>query len=157
METEGSFERCNVCNLFQSFPRKGMETTVGSVIASLIFTAFSIISPQGDGNCIHVIPGCAWNYRLFQSFPRKGMETNLYRVYETQRNHKHFFNHFPARGWKQICSSHCFFPPNYNFFNHFPARGWKRTPVGASARSRNFFNHFPARGWKQFGCYEELD
>ena len=88
------------CLLFQSFPRKGMETSrqlfrriqrsffnhfpargwkrVGSTRTSSapLYSSFSIISPQGDGNL-------TWSSSskkgakdsLFQSFPRKGMET----------------------------------------------------------------------------------
>ena len=87
--------------LFQSFPRKGMETkfsarrTCFSASFSIISPqgdgnhncpprrmspsakTFSIISPQGDGNRKPGFPLLAEGCKLFQSFPRKGMETFL--------------------------------------------------------------------------------
>ena len=88
--------------LFQSFPRKGMETFIISIRLITSHLAFSIISPQGDGNdkterslellkalfFFNHFPARGWKQRapkptlpirliLFQSFPRKGMETSL--------------------------------------------------------------------------------
>ena len=90
--------------LFQSFPRKGMETFPPPKLLSPGRLSFSIISPQGDGNSLHRRVGTALrhqSHRLFQSFPRKGMET-----------------------LRTSCKCRGF--PGENFFNHFPARGWKR-------------------------------
>ena len=159
---------------------------------------FSIISPQGDGNEKPLQTStryCSYTM-LFQSFPRKGMETQ--RRQPSLLLDWHFFNHFPARGWKPLSSLllAVFWP----FFNHFPARGWKQKPYAAAQHicgcdtfsiispqgdgnlrhrprwrqclllfqsfprkgmetstfccswrvtSYVFFNHFPARGWKQ--------
>ena len=198
-----------ITTLFQSFPRKGMETLICVLRRRRGWrrrVAFSIISPQGDGNS-QVVLGLADSPALFQSFPRKGMETVVststavssssppFSIISPQGDgnkihnsvwvaeNQNFFNHFPARGWKLL-------EPGTNrprrlfcFFNHFPARGWKLeaaaltemaklsfsiiSPQGdgndiSDSTSANtasgFFNHFPARGWKRhtrMGCHRE--
>ena len=69
--------------LFRSFPRKGMETTMGETMSAAnatIPTSFPIISPQGDGNPTVLACHCG-----------------------TRR--QPFSDHFPARGWKHSAQS----------------------------------------------------
>ena len=161
--------------------------------------AFSIISPQGDGNS----GGSEHDFVLelqflFQSFPRKGMETSWVFLFLIPSK---LFQSFPRKGMETVCVGGLVSTPISHFFNHFPARGWKpfdylerafqveRPPFSIISpqgdgnsglalitsseafsiispqgdgndahQNRNalffasyFFNHFPARGWKQLG------
>ena len=61
--------------LFQTFPRKGMETKNPPYRRSYNLS-FSNFSPQGDGNLANASSSfCVSSRGLFQTFPRKGMET----------------------------------------------------------------------------------
>ena len=133
--------------LFQSFPRKGMET---SQAWPYVWTSFM--------NFFNHFPARGWKRFtpearrvdgaiLFQSFPRKGMETRLAWVFEQLLSY--FFNHFPARGWKPWSEDHeAFFYGERGFFNHFPARGWKREYLVSTCTQHvlTLFQSFPRKG-----------
>ena len=87
------------CHLFQSFPRKGMETnepTPPVVLHDVFF--FNHFPARGWKPLAYKRFLLKKIFRLFQSFPRKGMETPALTGGRPSRD---FFNHFPARGWKR--------------------------------------------------------
>ena len=87
-------------DLFQSFPRKGMETLLAGC--------------RQQPCCFR---------QLFQSFPRKGMETEAVSVEVGFVVLGPFFNHFPARGWKPLMSPHSLPISIVLLFQSFPRKG----------------------------------
>ena len=113
--------------LFQSFPRKGMETTVSINPFPPRCTAFSIISPQGDGNV-----------------PPEFVPSSPLRRYV-------FFNHFPARGWKPLYPGVLAHLAS-KLFQSFPRKGMEtRYSLRGKPSSFTLFQSFPRKGMETGG------
>ena len=148
----------SVSVLFQTFPRKGMETGSFNLLlrTALQEVFFKLFPARGWKPRYHLwstVRAVPAAIHLFQTFPRKGMETQSSISSSASIS---FFKLFPARGWKQRGLVACFLESRDHLFQTFPRKGmetiWSPIYKGHTC-PLYFFKLFPARGWKRYKVY----
>ena len=130
---------------FNHFPARGWKRQC-SAHPDSFWLAFSIISPQGDGNKRFSRNKSCFASHLFQSFPRKGMETEKQCSRYSANN---LFQSFPRKGMETFNVERVrLILFRINLFQSFPRKGMETRQGQPDLSKPLFFNHFPARGWK---------